>query len=595
MKKLIYTAVIALSSTFCLTSCNFLDAEIYGQPEGNDIYTDESSCMAGLAGVYEVLGSQGLYGLNLWGDLEAGTDIMTYNRAYGIAYQYPCLYSYNNTAEVINTTWKELYTGINRANDFIAQIERLSAEACGGEAKRNMFLAEARALRALHYMNLVAFWGEAPLRTTSTVDLTNQLLKKSPQTELYAQIIQDLTFGAGTVDSEGNVIEEGKCFETDVLNTPGRISRTTAQALLARAYLWQAGWPVQADTWDEARAYAKAVIISGKHELFRASSTDVKYPNGYPSLFINMCSNLYDNTARESMFEVEFYGNGLENSNEAGKVGLYNGITQGVGTDVDVPFAYGWYDATKVLLRLYNKKYTNDRDIMDDKDGSHVDARKWWACADYKWDKSSDGKKAVKNVFDAKTKLNKMNGETCPGKWRAEYDPIRPWARNNSSINFPIMRYSDVLLMFAEADNELNGPTQEAIDAINEVRGRAGTDLVELSGKGDFNTDYAKDVIDMSTTEGLRQFIFEERTRELCFEVPRHQELRRMGKEVFFNRIRMLKDQDLNNSADKKPIGYGLDNIHSIAAQQVADKHIYLPIPQCELNTNTICGQNEGW
>ena len=53
------------------------------------------------------------------------------------------------------------------------------------------------------------------------------------------------------------------------------------------------------------------------------------------------------------MFEVEFYGNGMDRSNECGKVGLYIGISQGVTTDQDVPYAYAWYDATKILYRLY--------------------------------------------------------------------------------------------------------------------------------------------------------------------------------------------------------------------------------------------------
>ena len=168
-----------------------------------------------------------------------------------------------------------------------------------------------------------------------------------------------------------------------------------------------------------------------------------------------------------------------------------------------------------------------------------------------------------------------------PGKWRAEYDPIRPWARNNGSINFPIMRYSDVLLMIAEASNELSGPTDEAIDAINEVRSRAGASSIALA---DYNQ------------ETFRQFIFEERTRELCFEVPRHMELRRMGKDFFFSRIALLTSQELFDPTKAgSTIGYPLDNVRAVPALNISEKHLYLPIPQCELNVNTICGQTENW
>ena len=559
MKKLIYTLLLVLNCT----SCSFLDTQIYDNPEGDDIYKDETNCMAGLAGVYDILSNSALYGQNLWADLDAGTDIMVYNRAYGKDYLYVCMYNYNNTEQTLNDTWKALYTGIDRANDFLDQLSRLSDETCGGKVKKAMFEGEAKALRALCYMNLVAYWGEVPLRTTPTKDLSNQLLKKSPQEKIYEQIEQDL------LDAEKG------CRPADELKAPGRISQTTAQALLARAYMWQAGYPVNADTWGKARTYAKKVMDSGLHNLYRERSSDSKYPNGYQALFINMCSNKYDLTARESMFEVEFYGNGLDASNESGKVGLYNGVTQSATYDADVPFAYGWYNATHILLRLYDKKYK----VESDSKKETGDARKWWNLADFTWKGDKDNKIVSKVPFTDAQK-NENNRVTCPGKWRAEYDPIRPWARNNSSINFPVMRYSDVLLMFAEADNEVNGPTQDAINAINEVRGRAEATDVELS---QFNQ------------ESLRQFIFEERTRELCFETPRHIELRRMGKDFFFQRIAELKSQDVYDDGKKRIIGYPLDNVASVPAVNISAKHIYLPIPQCELNTNTICGQNTGW
>ena len=88
------------------------------------------------------------------------------------------------------------------------------------------------------------------------------------------------------------------------------------------------------------------------------------------------------------MFEVEFYGNGMDRSNECGKVGLYIGISQGVTTDPDVPYAYAWYDATKILYRLYLEDgLESDRDaereykvnVAKDKG----EQRRWGTFADY--------------------------------------------------------------------------------------------------------------------------------------------------------------------------------------------------------------------
>lgn len=540
MKNIFYIA--GLVALF-FSSCNFLDTEVYGNLDEQNLYHDEVSCMAGLAGIYDKLGAEGTYGLNLWADLDAGTDILVYNRNYGKDYIQLSNYNYNNTDTRIELTWKDLYEGINRANDYITTLGERDADECGGTQKKAMFLGEAKALRALYYMNLVAFWGEVPLRLEVVRDLEHQQLKKASQTEIYKQITDDL------LDAEKG------CCPADELNTPGRISKTTVQALLARAYMWQAGYPVEADTWGEALKWAREVKNSNLHHLYQGTDE----VNGYRALFINMCSNKYDLAYRESMFEVEFYGNGMDKTNETGKVGLYLGISQGNTTDPDAPFAYAWYDGTRILFKMYDEN----------------DARKWWNFGDYKYE--TKGGKVQKLMYTEEEKAKMTDGN--PGKWRAEYDPVRPWARNNSSINFPIMRYADVLLMIAECANEFEGrPTQEAIDAINELRLRAGASKVSLD--------------DFSGQEELREFIHEERTRELCFEVPRHMELRRWGKQYFMSRIRMLADQSFDENSK---IGYELDNVKAVPALNLAEKHLYLPIPQAELNTNPTCGQNENW
>lgn len=536
MKKIIYT----LTFTLTCTSCGFLETDVYDYLSQNEIYQDKESCMAGLAGIYDVLGSIGCYGQNLWGDLDAGTDIMVYNRPYGKDYIQISNYNYNNTDNALNATWTALYEGINRANDYIAIIQQRSDAECGGVASKAMFLGEAKALRAIYYMNLIAFWGEVPLRLEPSYDLSKQLLKKSSQADIYKQIITDLEEA------------ETGCLSVRELNAPGRISVTTAQALLARAYMWQAGYPVYAGTWDKALKYAQKVKQSGLHSLYPQEGS----LNGYRALFVNMCSNKYDLTARESMFEVEFYGNGQGQSNEAGRLGLYNGVVQQTTSD-DYGYSYGLYDGTKYLFRLYEEG----------------DARRWWNIADYKY-VTTDG--IVKEM--SRTDAEKRQEDGNCAKWRAKYIPERPLSRNNSSINFPIMRYADVLLMIAECSNEVSGPTQEAIEAVNRVRERAGASLVNLQ---DFNQ------------ESFRRFIREERTRELCYEVPRRMELRRHGKEYFKQQIDILKSRLLNN--ENKQIGYEIESVKAVPAVNFADKHIYFPIPQAELNVNTICGQTEGW
>lgn len=529
-----------ITCLLALSSCHFLDTDTYDYLEQDDVYRSEASCLAGLAGVYDALGAVGCYGQNLWADLDAGTDILVYNRSYGKDYIQISNYNYNNTDNALKSSWTALYEGINRANDYISLIQQRTAEECGGAAKQAMFIGEARALRALFYMNLVAFWGEVPLRLTPTYDLSSQLLKKASQQEIYEQIIADLQ-AAGE-----------SCAAADSYESPGRISQTAAWALLARAYLWSSGYPLEADNYDKALEYALKVRRSGLHKL---------YPQrlgGYRQYFIQMCSNQYDLPYRESLMEVEFYGNGQTATNEAGRLGLYLGVTQQTASD-DYAYAYGLYDGTKYLFRLYE----------------NGDERQWWNIADYKYVTSNGVVTEVE-----RTDSEKRSEEGNAAKWRAKYIPERPLSRNNSSINFPVIRYADVLLMIAECDNEVNhGPTADAINAINQVRSRSGASEVTMAQYPDYDS--------------FKQLVLDERTRELCYEVPRRQELRRHGVAYFESHLAILKDQTLN--ASNKKIGYDLDHVKAVPALNYSRKHIYFPIPQVELNVNTICGQTELW
>ena len=140
-------------------------------------------------------------------------------------------------------------------------------------------------------------------------------------------------------------------------------------------------------------------------------------------------------------------------------------------------------------------------------------------------------------------------------KWRAKYIPERPLSRNNSSINFPVIRFSDVLLMVAECINHVNnGPTQEAFNALNRVRRRAGASEKSMADASGFNS--------------FDRLVREERTRELCFEVPRRMELRRHGADYFASQIAILADQSLNQQ--NKKIGYDLESIKA----QIGRAHV---------------------
>lgn len=554
MKKLL----IYISLATCLSACDFLETDTYDELSENNVYNNLESCEAGLAGIYDPMSSSKLYGGHLITTCDAGSDIMVYNKQYSIGMTKLYLNNYTSVDKELKEAWTELYKGINRANTYIEAITDKPTDVCKDERTKQRLLAEAKGLRALYYMNLVSFWGEVPLRLTATRDLKSQKLKRSPQIDIYNQIISDLE------DAEKG------CLTADELAQAGHMSVTTAQALMARAYMWMSGYPVYADKWNEALTYARKVRDSELHELVQARG-DL---NGYEALFIDLCSDKYN--WKENMFEAEMYGNDLNITRESGSIGLSIGITQGSGLDPDNGFCYGFYNGTRILFRMYEEG----------------DKRKWWNFSNYGFqtEKISENVEKVTRKYKTESELKSMrDGDAA--KYRREYEVVRPLTQYTTSINVPIMRYADVLLMIAEAANEVNqAPTQEAVDAINEVRKRAKASEIKL---GDY--DY----------ESFRELVRDERARELCYEGNRKMDLRRWGKDYFEKRIKMLADQNIivGGEYDGDMIGYPTTvsgsyagvNIKAQPGIELQPKHIYFPIPETELNTNPICGQNEGW
>ena len=129
--------------------------------------------------------------------------------------------------------------------------------------------------------------------------------------------------------------------------------------------------------------------------------------------------------------------------------------------------------------------------------------------------------------------------------------------------NYPFLRYADVVLIKAEAANELNGPTQEAVDALNDVRSRSNATLKELDA--------------FANKASLRSAILEERAMEFALEGDRRWDLIRWG--IYLQAMNALG---------------GMDEANNVKARQ--EKHLLFPIPTMEMLTNqAITSNNPGW
>jgi hypothetical protein len=168
------------------------------------------------------------------------------------------------------------------------------------------------------------------------------------------------------------------------------------------------------------------------------------------------------------------------------------------------------------------------------------------------------------------------------GKYRREFETLLPKLSYGTPQNFPLLRYSDVLLMYAEAENELNNePTTAAYDAVKLVRDRAYGNLLP-----DAVYNSAANIPSGLTQEEFREFIREERTKELCFEALRKYDLIRWG--IFLPTMQEVAEHFDENAPAAWICG-------ALAFKNVEKKHLLFPIPIHDTSLHSDLGQNDGW
>ena len=525
MKNYIIHLLIGLMTATALSSCDdFLESKPRNFLDPDDFYINSANVESGLMGIY-----QPLTGLN-GGQLYAQTNLLTQLVVSDLEYcnstssdYYIQTFNFQSTSPYVSSYWGGCYVGISRANSFIDRVEEIRIRGLD-DKDRDAAVGEAYFLRAFYYWHLAANWGGVPLLTTFENDI-NPHRKRASLKEVYEQIVKDLKKA------------EGMVYEAGAFTHAGRVTRSTVQALLARVCLYMAGNPLNDKSqYSEAAEWARKVKESGLHELNPS----------YENLFTRLMYKEYDLDYREMMWEAEFKGATGETIQTRGRVGKVNGLTC---HDNNLGYA-----APQILVsRVMDDYYLEDP----------LDTRYAWNVPPFDY-----GTGSTANIRSRAIELRSI------GKFRLTVSPI-PSTTGYSEINFPLMRYADVLLMLAEAVNETEGPVDEVMDALNRVRRRAGAREV-----GNRDPDDGTPVIILSDRDECREFIKKERARELCFEATRRLDLIRWGQLV--ENVQYMSSIATQILARR-------------AGNNISEKHNLLPIPMTELNSNSLMVQNPGW
>lgn len=361
------------------------------------------------------------------------------------------------------------------------------------DATRNRSLGEAYFLRAHYYFILVRFFGDVPL-VTEPQDVNGDLYPaRAPKADIYNLIVSDLEKAVELLPLKSQYSESDK----------GRASKGAAMGILAKVYLTQGNWQKTVDLTTQLESMGYAL--------------NADYSDNF---------NINNENSVESLFEVQYASDGgydfWSNENQASWTSTFMGPR---GSNF-VGGGWGWNQPTQEFISSYEAG-----DLRKAKTVFYE------GCPQY------DGKEYQANYSLTGYNVRKF---LVPLSAFPSYD--------NSPLNFPVLRYSEVLLMKAEALNEL-GQTAAAAAPLNLVRARAG--LSAVSGLSQAN---------------FREKVLHERRMELAFEGQR-----------WFDLIRVNNGQ------------YGLDFLHSIGKTNATTKHLLLPIPQIERDRNPNLTQNPGY
>ena len=467
--KLSLVATAALG----LWGCNdLLDLPSKNSYESDVVFGSRDRAEAAIRGIYPELKSNAMMAY-MTPDNDETFSTNTSGERYGLA-----KYSFSAGSAQMEGPFNSRYTVINRANECIAGLEEEGVMSSGSETDQAFFkglYGEALTLRAVAYFDLIRFWGDVPFKTEPTRAGDDFNLGRTSRDVIYDYILNDLAYAATVVPWASEVTYKD------------RITKGAVYGLTARIALHAAGYSLR---WDLAtggnmgmRTRDDQQRITELYQIARNACAAVMEKEGsehyllddYEQVFKDPHNKVYN---AENIWELGNYGTSAN-----GGVGYYIGIS--IGSGLSSYLSSG--PQLRITPTLY---YSFDPD----------DKRRDVTCGNFSIAKNT-------GTFDIVAAQN-----LGTGKWRKCWQSTQGPENGKTDINWVLLRYADILLMFAEADNELTAsPSDEAKEALKKVRRRAFDESVRAE-KADQYVDA------LTTKEDFFEAIVKERSWELASE-----------------------------------------------------------------------------
>ena len=577
MKKVIYILI----AVFAMSSCSWIEENPDSLVTDANIGDSKEACDQLVTGVY----SKWIYDMFCWGyfprmlefdaDYISGPDWLFGTFGAG---------NFQGETDLVDALWKGCYGLIGRANNAERQISAMKNIT---DKEKNNAIGELRFQKAFAYFLLVRAYGEIPIQPETETFDRNQ--PRKPVTEVYDYIIAQL-------ESATRMLYKN----TDDAYQTGHVSAGSAAGLLAKVYATEAACAMPAGTEVTIRTGAPYTTDVNGNKQYAPLQTQTLYKqavSGYESLDAqalwtkaaewagDVVDGIYGSytlldynqlwskanaNASEFLFSI-----GTVSGDATYKTSVhtqYEGYKTAPGSDYIQSGGWTgctrhWYDlfdhddyritqGVKHRWRIYTQEASNS--------GFYYPYDEEYTIMATGRNMAGDWVKDPTGIFADGVNYYYSADAQCLA-FTTKYEDVTNDAIDNADANWPFLRLADVILIYAEALNELDKPS-DALAQLNKVRTRANAGRASMGGK------HA-----LATKEARRSAIIEERAKELACEADRRWDLIRWG--IYLDAMNAIGGND-DGGVNKKR----------------TERNLLFPIPQQEINTNSnINTNNPGW
>lgn len=449
VRNLLAAVALLGGGSMLLTSCeDTLDMPSYTKDDTDFVFQDENKAEIFIQGIYTNLIHEEIYRQGNTGDnvTLACEDDFVGSKYYVGNYSYDVVKPY-----VFGTTYNEGYKRIEACNLAISRLKGMEQT-----AKVKALIAEAVTLRAYVYFNLIRYFGDVPFNLEPLENLNpNAEDVKYPtrcdRDKIYDAVIDEMV---ATID---DMPWQSECGWTE------RLTRNSAKGILARICLHAAGYSLRWDLNTNSEASLKMAQrpdVARIEQLYRIADSALNdvisrnenslvqadnEMNGFQRLFYNFMQRNYGSISSEMMWSLAKLGPDVNST-----FGVYVGQPGATSSNI-----YGQRRALQTRNPLYYLSF-------DPKD-----TRRDVSCGNYTCTTIGGNDTQPINVGTTFSTVTST-------KFRIQWG-VEPQAAAKRNVNIPMLRYSDILLMYAETQNHLNhGPSAAAKSALQQVRDRAG-------------------------------------------------------------------------------------------------------------------------